>query len=902
MIKRVVKKDNVLISRCRRFVYIPSQADIAKLSTKSLGNYAFDILRLSKENEGLYEMFKKKVQSEINSFDAKDCYRVLKSLEVNNKLGEEEVLIKSILHQISVQACKYSMKEICDICFLCSKLNLIYIPLFASLSVAFLNKITLASPEHISIICLSFCKIHIKDINLFNRIAVATLNILHTFDVESLINVLTSFSYLDIQKDMLLFSSVDIFIKNQNKLDANQLVKITYIYSKFYYRNNDIISMLRNKLPSHISYLNNVQLAELIISLDKLCINFYAINKFFTNVNLLHLKFPIAIKVINVLSKLHNINIEFKYDHILLCLNNFLFVHGKSSKHLNGKVKRKFLEKFNTSYGIKNGNGAFLKSDTYNDNIVAHNASNAKECKDGVNFKGMLSDYYSSYYRPRDGIKEKILFYKEIRGTNLDKADGGDYADYADYADYDDYADYADYDDYGDYENYDNYDNYDNYVNHDDHHHVVRSTEGESHFIPLGSSELNEKYYFHLNLMNKLNADSVCHLSVDMFESTCNMLLRNSLINEYEKEMKFYLNCISKEIIFLKEYLNFDCLIKLFSSLLKIPIIWNMSFLDFNIMNTIKDKCLFYINNEINFYEQLLKRYMCIFRTSEYTDNHSLILCCLFNLYNIKDKKEYSDLFKECLQYYSLIMRKGKVNNGRKCSSYIVEEISVYNFVDFYYKDIPLWNKNAGCTSASSLASHPPRNFSHNNISSIYCNDDADVYGYCDDECNVGGTNSLSQTPRSTRINKILNIELLSIVQNYNKHVKINFKDDIYYISLFEYDNYIAYVFLEPQDYFHSCNENNELKIVNTLLKRKEDKTNDSKCNSIFLINNISYNPYYVFYNDNYFIKSEILIKINYLLIKGYTIIAIPFYSWMCMNYEEKSSTISDLRKNVLNG
>ncbi|SBT79132.1 conserved Plasmodium protein, unknown function [Plasmodium malariae] len=826
MIKRVVKKDNVLISRCRRFVYIPSQADIAKLSTKSLGNYAFDILRLSKENEGLYEMFKKKVQSEINSFDAKDCYRVLKSLEVNNKLGEEEVLIKSILHQISVQACKYSMKEICDICFLCSKLNLIYIPLFASLSVAFLNKITLASPEHISIICLSFCKIHIKDINLFNRIAVATLNILHTFDVESLINVLTSFSYLDIQKDMLLFSSVDIFIKNQNKLDANQLVKITfiknqnkldanqlvkitYIYSKFYYRNNDIISMLRNKLPSHISYLNNVQLAELIISLDKLCINFYAINKFFTNVNLLHLKFPIAIKVINVLSKLHNINIEFKYDHILLCLNNFLFVHGKSSKHLNGKVKRKFLEKFNTSYGIKNGNGAFLKSDTYNDNIDAHTSSNAKECKDGVNFKGMLSDYYSSYYRPRDGIKEKMLFYKEIRATNL---------------------------------------------------------------------------------------------SVDMFESTCNMLLRNSLINEYEKEMKFYLNCISKEIIFLKEYLNFDCLIKLFSSLLKIPIIWNMSFLDFNIMNTIKGKCLFYINNEINFYEQLLKRYMCIFRTSEYTDNHSLILCCLFNLYNIKDKKEYNDLFKECLQYYSLIMRKGKVNNGRKCSSYIVEEISVYNFVDFYYKDIPLWNKNAGCTSASSLASHPSRNFSHDNISSIYCNDDADVYGYCDDECNVGGTNSLSQTPRSTRINKILIIELLSIVQNYNKHVKINFKDDIYYISLFEYDNYIAYVFLEPQDYFHSCNENNELKIVNTLLKRKEDKTNDSKCNSIFLINNISYNPYDVFYNDNYFIKSEILIKINYLLIKGYTIIAIPFYSWMCMNYEEKSSTISDLRKNVLNG
>ncbi|CRG94121.1 conserved Plasmodium protein, unknown function [Plasmodium gallinaceum] len=801
MIKKV-KKDNIFFTFYKRGIFTPNQINITKLSTKCLSNYAFDILRLSRENKELYESFKNRINNEINLLDAKDCYRILKSLEITKRLDEED-LLKNILKQISIQTCNYSIKEICDISFLCSKLNLIYIPLFASLSISFLNKINLATPENLSTICLSFCKIQIKDINLFNRIAVATLNILHLFDIESLINVLISFSYLDIKKDLLLYSSVDIFIKNQNKLDANQLVKVAYIYSKFNLIINDINLILQDKLPLYISSLSNIQLSELIISLNKLCINYYPINKFFTNVNLLNLKFTIAIKVINALSQLNNINIEFKYDEIFFCINNFILIHGKN-KDLNIDVYKNLLKNFNLTHNIKNNNNIFNRKSDINNSCELKNLDNNLSDNDLI----------------CDNLSEDNLYENNLNDDKINKVC--------------------------------------------------------SNSISLNKNSIKNYYYYYYNLKSKLKPDSVCYLSVDIFESLCNFLVKNKIV-DFEEKLKLYLNYISKEIIFLKDYINFNCLIKIFSSLLKTPIIWNLSFLDFNSINSSEENFLFYIDGKSNFYEELLKRYLSIFNTSENPDNHSTILCSIINLYKINEKKKYNILFEKCLKHYSLINQKKKNKN----SHYILEEHIIYNYTEYHYKNIHLWN-----------------------LSKYDCifglNTKCDDINYSSDftNCDYLDRYHILYSLKDTIPNKILSLELFNIIHNFTKNVKINFRDNIYYISLVECDNYIAYLFLQPEDYFYSSNEHKELKLINKVRKNKDNKNHE---NSIILINDILYDPYEVFYNENYFIKSEILVKINYLLIKGYNIVAIPFYTWRCMSYENKHKNIQTLRNSILN-
>ncbi|CRG99615.1 conserved Plasmodium protein, unknown function [Plasmodium relictum] len=833
MIKKI-RKYNIFFISYKRGILTLNDIDVTKLSTKCLGNYAFDILRLSKENKELYENFKNRVNSDINLLDAKDCYRILKSLEISKMLNEED-LLKNILKQISVQTCSYSVKEICDICFLCSKLNLIYIPLFASLSVSFLNKINLATPENLSTICLSFCKIQIKDINLFNRIAVATLNLLHLFDIESLINVLISFSYLDIKKELLLYSSVDIFIKYQNKLDANQLVKVAYIYSKFNIINSDLNSMLQDKLPPYISSLNNIQLSELIISLNKLCINYYPINKFFTNVNLLNLKFAIAIKVINALSQLNSINIEFKYDEILFCINNFIFIHG-NIKNLNEKMHKDLLKHFNLSYNIKNINNNIFKGkfDTNN----SHKWKNLNN--NNLSDNDLIYNNFSENDLIYNNLSDNDLIYNNLFDDNLNSDNLSD-----------------------------NNLIYNNSLYNDSFVNKVNSNHLSENIIKI--------YYYHFNLKYKLKPDSICFLSVDIFESLCNFLVKNNII-DFEEKLKLYLNYISKEIIFLKDYINFDCLIKIFSSLLKTPIIWNWHFLDFNLINSSKEKFLFYVDGQSNFYEELLKRYLVIFSTSDNPDNHSTIICSIVNLFKINEKKKYNILFEKCLEHYSLINQKNKNKNG----SYILEQHIIYNYIDYHYKNIQLWN-----------------------ISKYNCM--FDLSNKCDDFSNSSDFTNYNYFNRDNILyglknvipNKILPLELYNIIYNFTKNIKINFRDNIFYISLLECDNYIAYLFLQPEDYFYSSNEHKEINFINKIIRKNKDKRNQK--NSIILISDISYNPYETFYHDNYFIKSEALIKINYLLIKGYNIVAIPFYTWRCMSYEDKHKSIHTLRENILN-
>ncbi|CAD2109310.1 conserved Plasmodium protein, unknown function [Plasmodium vinckei] len=850
MIKQVTKNNAAFLWCFKRYVYIPNENDIGKLSIKNLGKYSFDIVRLSKSNSELYEIFKTRVKNEITSLDGKDCYRILKSLEINNKLDDKEEFIKSLLNKISIESCKYSVKEICDICFLCSKLNLLFIPLFASLSLAFLNKINLATPENISTICLSFCKVQIKDINLFNRISVATLNILHMFDVESLINVLISFSYLNIKKEMLLYSSVNIFVKNQNNLDINQLVKIAYIYSKFSFINNDINTMLRSKLPLHISELTNMQLADLIISLHKLYINTYDINKYFTDVNFLQLEFPIAIKVINILSQLSNINIEFKYDEIMLCVNNFLRVNTKR-EYLESELNKQICDDISSSGYI----------DKNNINFESNWISGSNSCETDTK------------------KNEETKIEEELYLSN---------------------------------------------VNNDDNERF-RPNEDQSNPAFLEIVKRNEypnSYYmenelFNLRLLNeeneiynhsaskdprsKLNTNSICYLCVDIFESLCNLLVKNSINDEYEKKFKFYLNYMCKEIIKLKDYINFTCLIKLFSSLLKIPIIWGLPFLQFNDNTLFKEDFLFYIDKETNFYEELINRYFRIFHTSEDVDNHSVILCSIINLFKLKDSglsikgnkivdqnegEKYTDLLEKCLHHYSSIIKKRNKYNEKK-NSYIMEENIIYNFIDCNYKNVQLWNKNL---------------HDENGIS----NQDMENYEECDnsyDNHNEDNINLPYALKPTIVVNKILPLELFSIVQNFTKNIKINFKDGMYYIPVLEYDNYIAYIFLGPENYFYSSNEQKELSLINTTQKKNNSivNNNEEKPHDIFLINDISYNPYDIFYNQKYFAKTEILIKINYLLTKGYNIIAIPFYSWRWMNSEEKFDAINVQRNNILN-
>ncbi|VTZ79879.1 uncharacterized protein PY17X_1207800 [Plasmodium yoelii] len=846
MIKQVTKNNTIFLWCFKRYFYIPNKNDIGKLSIKNLGKYSLDIIRLSKSNNDIYEIFKTRVNSEITLLDGKDCYRIIKSLEINNKLDEKEEFIKNLLNKISIESCKYSIKEICDICFLCSKLNLLFIPLFASLSLAFLNKINLATPENISTICLSFCKVQIKDINLFNRISVATLNILHMFDIESLINVLISFSYLNIKKEMLLYSSVNIFVKNQNNLDINHLIKIAYIYSKFSFINNDINTILQKKLPLHISELTNIQLADLIISLHKLYINTYDINKYFTDVNFLQLEFPIAIKVINILSQIKNINIEFKYDEIILFVNNFLrtntrreLLEVESNKQDDGDIslveyvdKNKFCETDrhkNEETKIKEE--LFLSNVNNDDNEMYRSDVEQKLEQNDAPFLEIIkrNEYPNDYY-----IKNGLFNFRLLNEEN---------------------------------EIYNNYSN--------------------------------------IDLRTKLNTNSICYLCVDIFESLCNFLVKNSINDEYEKKFKFYLNYICKEIVRLKDYINFTCLIKLFSSLLKIPIIWGLPFLQLNDITLFKENFLFYIDKETNFYVELINRYFKIFHTSEDVDNHSVILSSMINLFKLKDSvlivkgnkiidqnegEKYTDLLEKCLNHYSSIIKKGKKYNEKK-NSYIMEEYIIYNFIDYNYKNVQLWNRSLD---------------DKNGIS----NQDVEKYEECNNSYNSYNEDNINlpyALKPTIMVNKILALELFSIVQSFTKNLKMNFKDGMYYIPLLEYDNYIAYIFLGPENYFYSSNEQKELNLINTALERNNnvvsnDVNNDEKKqHDIFLINDISYNPYDIFYNEKYFAKTEILIKINYLLTKGYNIIAIPFYSWRWMNSEEKFDAINVQRNNIMN-
>ncbi|CXI73318.1 conserved Plasmodium protein, unknown function [Plasmodium berghei] len=852
MIKQVTKNNTTFLWCFKRYVYIPNENDIGKLSIKNLGKYSFDIVRLSKTNNDLYEAFKTRVKSEITLLDGKDCYRILKSLEINNKLDEKEDFIKSVLNKISIESCKYSVKEICDICFLCSKLNLLFIPLFASLSLAFLNKINLATPENISTMCLSFCKVQIKDINLFNRISVATLNILHMFDVESLINVLISYSYLNIKKEMLLYSSVNIFVKNQNNIDINHLIKIAYIYSKFSFINNDINTILRTKLPLYISELTNMQLADLIISLHKLYINTYDINKYFTDVNFLQLEFPIAIKVINILSQIKNINIEFKYDEIMLCVNNFLCINTKREL-LESELNKQDCDDISLVGYMDNNNINFESNYIYENNFCETNTQKNEDNK--IKEELCLSNVNNEIYLPN--VEQKL---EQNDAPFLE---------------------------------------------------IIKKNEyPNEYYIENGlfnSRLLNEEneifnHYSNIDLRNKLNTNSICYLCVDIFESLCNFLVKNSINDEYEKKFKFYLNYMCKEIIKLKDYINFTCLIKLFSSLLKIPIIWGLPFLQLNDITLFKENFLFYIDKETNFYEELINRYFKIFHTSEDVDNHSVILCTMINLFKLKDSvlsvkvneiieqnegEKYTDLLEKCLHHYSSIIKKGNKYSEKK-NSYIMEEYIIYNFIDYNYKNVQLWNRSL----------HDKKDISNQGIENYEeCSNSYDKYN----EDNINLPYALKPT---IMVNKILALELFSIVQNFTKNLKINFKDGMYYIPLLEYDNYIAYIFLGPENYFYSSNEQKELNLINTTLKKSNNIVNndkEEKKHDIFLINDISYNPYDIFYNEKYFAKTEILIKINYLLTKGYNIIAIPFYSWRWMNPEEKFDAINVHRNNILN-
>ncbi|GAB65996.1 hypothetical protein PCYB_081570 [Plasmodium cynomolgi strain B] len=883
------KQRKVLFFWChKRSVFVPSERDVAKLSAKSLGNYAFDILRISNENKAMYEMFKKRINSEIGSFDAKDCYRVLKSLEINNKLNEEEDM-----------TCKYSIKEICDISFLCSKLNLVYIPLYASLSISFLNKINLATPENLSILSLSFCKVQIRDVNLFNRIAIATLNLLYMFDVENLVNVLISLAFLDIKKDMLLYSSVDIFVKNQNKLNGDQLVKIAHVYSKFDFVNKDINSILVGRIPAFVPHLNNVQLAELTISLNRLGVHSYVTDKFVTNVNLSHLAFPIAIKVIKILSSVNrahsvnhvlsvnsahsvnrihrvncvnHVNVEFKYDQILSCVQNFLLIHGRGN-HLNGKVNFDILHDSEKSPHLASDSRSDSKSDSKDDgrNVLLTDVVSNQMAEQGTEGGKPPADeewgepfrlgHLTSEYSPIHDVQSRSQFYLPVLERTLNKPNSC-------------------------------------------------GSEMKNHVF---SEEELTQHYLWYNLKQKINPNSVCHLNVDLFECLVNFLLQNC-VSGYEEKLKYFLNCISREIILSKEYLNFNCLIKIFSALFKTPIIWNLSLLNWSSINSGKGrkKCLFYINEDTDFYEQLVERYFCIFHSSENADNHSLVLCFIMNLLNAEVKNAHSSSIQKCLEHYALVRRKGKdVQVG-----YPIEDQSVYTFVEYFYKGITLWGESRHLfDTAAEEEADPPEE----NSPLVY---------------------TFPYAMRDSVPNKILTLELFGIVQNFTKNVKMHFKEGAYTISLFEFDNYVVYLFLEPLDFFYSPGQGTELDFLNSVSVRNElrEEAHESAGSSdvrnagevgthslglpktqeksstpqgqnaqtekkqLLLICGMSYNPYEIFQNNNYFVKSETLVKINYLLIKGYSIIAIPFYSWRCMSYEEKVGSISALRQSILDG
>ncbi|SOV14635.1 conserved Plasmodium protein, unknown function [Plasmodium sp. gorilla clade G2] len=912
---RFVWRKNIFLQHHfkRKSSFVASQIDLKKLSTKHLGSFSFDIIRLCEQNKELYESYKCRIIKDIDLLDGKDCYRILKSLEINNKINEEEELLKYILKRMCIESCRYSIKEICDICFLCSKLNIIYIPLFASLSIVFINKINLASPEHLTIMCLCYSKIQIKDVNLFNRISVAALNILYMYDIENLINLLLSYIYIDIPADLLLHSSIPIFIKNEKKLDSNSLNKLAYVYSNYKYKSHDINCLLKNKLPLYICSLNNIQLSELIISLDRLYIKHYPIYKYYTNVNLICLDFPLAIKVIHVISQLDDISLELKYDEIFLCINNFLAIHGKNirsgemehKKNNDTKIKKNDDTKIKKTDDTKIKKNDDMKIKTYDNMKIKKNDDMKIKTYDDIKIKtyddikiktydDMVRLYYMSY-----GLTEQ--YKKSVKRNNIFC---------------------------------------DNHTNEDsdlpeDFHHTIKNRNNNFSYLEFNKDKVLEqyslcsslkikninnneydvvphcdninnvnsmkRYYFEYNMKRKLDNNSLCFLYTDIFESIYNLLINNNNnIYEYDEKLKIYMNYICKEIVYLKNNLNINCLSRIFNTIGKMPIIWNLTFLP---LDLIKDTFfIFYINEETHFYEELLESYFEIYCKCDNIEYNTIILYNIINLFLLNNNKKYYFQFEKCLEHYSKIL-------GRKSieEEYMKEEcIIIYNYIEYNFKNINLWSKRKHKTNDKN------ENINNNNVIDSV------------DEVLSQSCSSYNLEKTINVNNKLLTLELYNIIEQFNKNIKINHKEEIYFIPVVEYENYIAYVFLQPEDYYYSSSEKNYLSILEDkmgylTMKSLKNNINDknkkySECDkedilpldwkynsSLILINNVLYNSYKTFYNDTFFIKSNALVKIYFLLIKGYNIIAIPFYIWRNMSYEEKQKQVQLMRKQIIN-
>ncbi|KOB88761.1 hypothetical protein PFDG_03556 [Plasmodium falciparum Dd2] len=740
---RIVWKKNIFLQHHfkRKSSFVASQLDVKKLSTKHLGSFSFDILRLCEQNKELYESYKCRVMKDIDLLDGKDCYRILKSLEINNKINEEEELLKYILKRMCIESCRYSIKEICDICFVCSKLNIIYIPLFASLSIVFINKINLASPEHLTIMCLCYSKIQIKDINLFNRISVAALNILYMYDVENLINLLLSYIYLDIPVDLLLHSCIPIFIKNEKKLDANSLTKLAYVYSNYKYKSHDINCLLKNKLPLYISSLNNIQLSELIISLDRLHIKHDPICKYYTNVNLICLDFSLAIKVIHVLSQLKDICLELKYDEIFLCINNFVTIHGKYIK--SGEIENykydEMLRLLYMSYGFsEQPKKGVMLNNVFGDNVhmdvnydlngdapinVGNHLLINKSNDNNILPINNKNNNFSYLEANTDNVLEEHSSFSSLKIKELDNNEYG----------------------------------------------VSPSCDNIKNINSL------KRYYFSYNTKTKLDKSSLCYLYTDIFESIYNIFMNsNNNIYEYDEKLKIYMNDISKEIVKYKKY-------------------------------------------------------------------------CLE--------------LEKSLEHYSATLRKKGLEE-----EYMNEECIIYNYIEYNFKQINLWSKrkHKGKDKNGTI---------NNNNDNLFDHGEKVMWENCS---SYNWENTINMN------NKLLTLELYNIVQKFNKNIKINHKEEIYFIPIVEYENYIAFVFLQPEDYYYSSSEKNYLCIIEQKMgylninslkngincKNKKDTICDEQDilqadithkPSLILINDVLYNPYKTFYNDTFFIKSNVL-------------------------------------------
>lgn len=793
----------------RRNIFTASNIDISKLSTKCLGRYAFDILRISKGNGELYQRFIKRVEESVDFFDAKDSYRILKSLEISNNLNEKE-LIKKILRRVSVHCCNYSVKEICDICFLCSKLPFLYIPLFASLSISFINKINLAGPSDLATIALSFSKVQLKDMHLFNRIGIATVNILSVFDIESLITILTAFAYINVKNSFLLYGSIELLVKNKNKISPDQLVKVAYVYAKFGVVHKDMCWLLNYKLPDVIFLLKNIQLAELLISLKRLEIPIphYA-TSVFANIDLSLLKFPLAIKVICALSSLNDFCFEIKSDDVLKLFRSWIFTHGRSTLPLSAEELDGELVKINTA-------GTIL----YNELILFR-----QERK--IFLEKMGEGKRSFYIDADDTFDEK---------TSLDMLSD-----------------------------------------------IAPLSEREEGHV---DNDINYYYYYYWNYKSKFSEHVLCSLNTDLFESICSLLLRNNVM-EYRRTLKFYLNCVSRELIRLKNYIPISCLIKIFQSLQKLPIVWTLSFLAFCSRNPLQQKeFLLFINENSTFYKELLERYFTVHNTCTDVDTHSKILYSIITLFKTNEIISVADSLKNCFEFYSAILQKREnikeVSQNEEEDLYKIqhnhcelEELVIYNHVEFYHKNVPLWKKRSNYKRLVHLLSnaHFSQNVSIEDVDEIIRGQSSQI-----------GLND--PIP-----NKIVSTELFNIIKKWNKHIKMNFREGLYLVPLVEYDNYVAYIFLEPWNYVYSPHSEAPLKYAN------EGVTNYvKKKNGIILIRDVHFNPYETFFNEHFLINAEIFTKINYLLITGYSVIAIPFFIWRCLSSTEKEEALHFLR------